>query len=367
MASESSIQKWNKVLDDVERMNNTPSMRLTRRASAEGAAAAAAPNMFSVVVGALTSPFASVWLAGRPEEPELLAILQPVADAIRSFDRKSDLIPQIDHFLEVVAEAKGQLNIEAMTPHTADEIISDMERALKITLLVAGTSHVGPMSLIDQEIGERARAISRGEDRAAKYFDFATSKLTDAPSAKTISLADFAAIVDLGPATSWDEVLQPDPADQPPLMKQFAAQAVVEFFTEWEEYYRPALAAALGCSEDDIRIDYFGDLRNMRHDYVHNRGICRNSARNKVLKWFTKGEVMIPTPANYLELLTAFPAEQLRIKPPPFVKERKRVEANATAGLVDEFEKIADTNGLSKDAALDQALTEWLAAHPPPA
>jgi hypothetical protein len=131
--------------------------------------------------------------------------------------------------------------------------------------------------------------------------------------------------------------------------------------------YRPALATELGCSEDDIRIDYFGDLRNMRQDYVHNRGLCRTSARNKVLKWFTKGHVMIPTPANYLELLTAFPAEQLRIKPPPFVKERKRVEANAAAGLVDEFEKIADANGLPKDAALDQALTEWIAAHPPPA
>ena len=116
MASEASIQKWTKVLDDVERMNDTPSMRLTRRACAEGAPAAAAPNKFSVVVGALTSPFTSVWLAGRPEEPELLSILQPVADAIRSLNRKSELIPHIDGFLEVVAEAKEQLNIEAMTP-----------------------------------------------------------------------------------------------------------------------------------------------------------------------------------------------------------------------------------------------------------
>jgi hypothetical protein len=146
-------------------------------------------------------------------------------------------------------------------------------------------------------------------------------------------------------------------------MKQFAAQAVVEFFTEWEEYYRPALATALDCSEDDIRINYFGDLRNMRQDFVHNRGICRNSARNKVLKWFAKGQIMIPTPANYSELLTTFPAEQLRIKPPPFVKERKRVEANATAGLVDRFEEVADAKGLTKDAALDQALTQWIAAH----
>jgi hypothetical protein len=31
-----------------------------------------------------------------------------------------------------------------------------------------------------------------------------------------------------------------------------------------------------------------------------------------------------------------------------------------------EFEKTADANGLSTEAAIDQALTEWIAAHPPP-
>ena len=74
-------------------------------------------------------------------------------------------------------------------------------------------------------------------------------------------------------------------------MKQFAAQWVVTVYTEWEEYYRGALAKALGCEKEDIRSDYFADLGRMRQDYVHKaRGICKNSARNKVLKWFNKGD-----------------------------------------------------------------------------
>lgn len=75
---------------------------------------------------------------------------------------------------------------------------------------------------------------------------------------------------------------------------------------------------------------------------------------------------MIPTITNYLEMLTAFPAEQLRVKPEPYVADRKPVKANATARLVIEFERVADANKLSKDAALDEALTEWIAAHRPP-
>lgn len=367
MVSQSSIEKWIKVLDIVEGSNDTPPMRLTRKAIASGAPASKARNMFQIVVGALTSPFTEVWAVAAPTEPDLLSILQPIADSVASFDFANDLIAQLDRYLDVVAEAKEALHALAAGPRTAEEIISDLQQTLKITLLVAGTSHMGPMKLIDGHIAERVRAINRGETPAPAYFDFATSTITKSPSNSTVSLAEFAVVVDgRVPPSTWNEALGPDAADQPLLMKQFASQAIVDFFTEWEEYYRPALAAALGCSEDDLRIDYFGDLRNMRQDYVHNRGRCRNSVRNKVLKWFTKGQVMIPSIANYLEMLTAFPAEQLRVKPALYVPDRKPVKANATASLVVEFERVADADGLSKDAAIDQALTEWLAAHRPP-
>ena len=45
-------------------------------------------------------------------------------------------------------------------------------------------------------------------------------------------------------------------------MKQFAAQAIVDFYTDWEEYYRSELARAHECDPDDFQIDYFGDLSN---------------------------------------------------------------------------------------------------------
>lgn len=133
-------------------------------------------------------------------------------------------------------------------------------------------------------------------------------------------------------------------------------------YTEWEEYYRGALAKALGCEKEDIRSDYFADLGRMRQDYVHKaRGICKNSARNKVLKWFSKGDNMIPTHANYCQLLADFPAEELlAAKPSPTPPQRQQVPAKADPRLIRQFEEIADAVGISKDDALDQALTAWI-------
>ena len=98
-------------------------------------------------------------------------------------------------------------------------------------------------------------------------------------------------------------------------MKQFAAQVIVDFYTDWEEHYRVQLATAHHCEKYDFQINYFGDLGKLRHDYVHNRGICSNSAHCDTLKWFSTGDLMIPTSANYVQLLTEFPADELRHRP----------------------------------------------------
>jgi hypothetical protein len=103
----------------------------------------------------------------------------------------------------------------------------------------------------------------------------------------------------------------------------------------------------------------------MRQDYVHKmRGIARNSAKNKVLKWYRQGDNMIPTHANYLQLLTEFPAEDLLTPKPIPPAQRKPINANANPDLVRQFEETADRLGLNnKDQALDQMLTEWVAAN----
>ena len=81
-----------------------------------------------------------------------------------------------------------------------------------------------------------------------------------------------------------------------------------------------------------------------------------------MLKWFNKGDNMIPTHANYQQLLTDFPAQELlTAKPSPATAQRQQVKANADPKLVRQFEEVADSVGISRDAALDEALAAWIA------
>ena len=146
------------------------------------------------------------------------------------------------------------------------------------------------MKIVDAELQARFEAISKNKTRSAKYLDLSTFQAVDKPSRATISMQVIMAMVDPGIAT-LEERMRPFPEESyPAFMEQFAAQWVVNVYTDWEEHFRGELAAALGCDKAAIRSDYFADLGKMRHDYVHNRGICKTSSPNKVLTWFNKGD-----------------------------------------------------------------------------
>lgn len=274
-------------------------------------------------------------------------------------------MPQVDAMMAAVLNAQSGLHAISGAA-TAAEVVADIEHLLKVTVLVARVSHQGSTKIIDDELQARFDAINRNKTRGAKFFDLHSFQAVDQPSKTTISLQVVLSMIDPGIAT-LQERMNPFPEETyPPIMKQFAAQWVVNF-SEWDEHFRGQLAKALGCETSDVRSDYFADLGKMRHDYVHNRGICRNSARHKVLKWYRKGDSMIPKHANYLQLMTAFPAEELStLKPSPVAAQRQPVKANADLELAHDFLVRAENLGITKDAALDEALSEWLAAHTPP-
>ena len=82
-------------------------------------------------------------------------------------------------------------------------------------------------------------------------------------------------------------------------------------------------------------------IRTIRQDYVHNQGKATSKqAKNKRLKWFARGEQMIPTSANYEQLFhelvdeLAFPAGA----PTPIEKpNRGPVKARVPIDFVSQF------------------------------
>jgi hypothetical protein len=69
------------------------------------------------------------------------------------------------------------------------------------------------------------------------------------------------------------------------------AQWFTYAFALWEEQFRGRVAAYFDQRSDervrrsDVLIDYFGDIRLIRNDFVRNKGICKECTDLKVLQW----------------------------------------------------------------------------------
>jgi hypothetical protein len=357
MATSEAIQRWRSVLVDIERLDGLPrGQEIRAKLSAPEAianwGAVNATPIYGMVQGSLTSLVNDLWSVDAPIDPALTEVLHPVLDAARSFTPFKPLLLQWDQYAAVVRAARQALEAPQLAKPTANEIIHEMTLSLKTSLLLSSTAVVGSWTVIAQEIARRYLSFTAPITLPLRFYDFESKGMVDHPSPTTLSLAAIKAIID--PVRDDEAQLS-----QPPGMKQFAAQVIVDFYTDWEEHYRIQLATAHQCHRYDFQINYFGDLGKLRHDYVHNRGICSNSAHCSTLTWFRTGDLMIPTPANYVQLLTEFPADELRRRPSRVETGRAPVKGSADIPILREFEKVArDVHG-SVGPALNEALAEW--------
>lgn len=56
-------------------------------------------------------------------------------------------------------------------------------------------------------------------------------------------------------------------------------QLIVTVFTGWDAHHRAQIAEARGVKTDELKSDYFGDLRLLRNDIAHSRGLTKRSVR----------------------------------------------------------------------------------------
>jgi len=56
--------------------------------------------------------------------------------------------------------------------------------------------------------------------------------------------------------------------------QRLTQQWIVTVYTGWDAKYRKRIARAHDLHEKDIQADFFGDLRHLRNDIVHNRGFA---------------------------------------------------------------------------------------------
>jgi hypothetical protein len=376
------LQRWRGALLDIEQVGAMPSGQRMRQQFDIPQLRLGGPlyqGFAAITSGVASTPFTDLWSADYPTDPVLLAVLRPVHDAVTAFMPDQELPPQWDRLTVAARTAIAALDTEPMGEPTVDELIADVLFALKTTLLISAVGQQGFIRLLTEELARYFKGIVAGgvahglnglmqrggapvpASKPRGYFDLATNQFVDQPSPTALSLAAFKYFasrdISLGQSNPDIESL---PKSPPAVAKQSAAQAIVNFYTDWEERYRTALAAVHGCDERDFQIDYFGDLNRMRQDYVHRGGISGQSDGCRLLKWFQTGDLMTPTPQNYCELLTAFPADELRQKPAQRKTGRERPNIRADLKLLREFERLTSDFDGSKGDALDDALKDWI-------
>jgi len=161
-----------------------------------------------------------------------------------------------------------------------------------------------------------------------------------------------------------------DTVDNYPEVQAVAyAQWFTYAFALWEEQFRGRFAAYFDQNSDecirrsDVLIDYFGDVRLIRNDFVHNKGICKESANLKVLQWdlAVKSPIEISA-AQMMSLIDLFPHDELRTTPRPRRPgETLRVPGKVHPHLLEDVLERAQTMGLSDSQMLEAALSGWLA------
>ena len=234
MATREAVQRWRSVLSDIQQFGIMPTGQQFRHQLSSPQArtelpAGVASLIFGVVKGFLTTPFTDLWSVDPPQDPALEAILQPIADAALHMTPFKELLPQWQEFELLVQQALLALDAAEMSEPTADELIAEMLLSLKTTLLLAGTGLHGSMKVIAEELIRRYKSFAQPLTLPLRYFDLATNSIVDHPSTTTLSLAGLKAIVDPDPG---NYTAQPSSSPAPAVMKQFAAQAIVDFYTD---------------------------------------------------------------------------------------------------------------------------------------
>ncbi|MFG1784021.1 hypothetical protein ACGFIU_16420 [Rhodococcus oryzae] len=87
-------------------------------------------------------------------------------------------------------------------------------------------------------------------------------------------------------------------------------QWIVSFFAQWDEIYRPRLAAAHGCEVNQIQVPLLGDLRLLRNSVVHNKGMVVKGWEQKaqvLSPWFSDGDTISLRGRHYVQFEKQFP------------------------------------------------------------
>ncbi|WP_232785653.1 hypothetical protein [Mycobacteroides chelonae] len=302
-------------------------------------------------------------------DSHLAETLAPISQAVQDFSLGDRFDAALRALIESIEGALPLLEEQMAGDESIDEIIRELERAFLISLVVTLTSH----NVLIQKVEEWERPHQRflqGNLPAdvGHYLDVKSLTYVDTGGPGRVHMQDLVSAIN-GGATIWMAGAGRENVDSYPEVQAVAyAQWFSHIFSLWEEQFRGRIAAYFDqqvterIRGSDVRNDFFGDIRLIRNDFVHNKGRCKDSAQLKRLDWgLTRGRPIEITTEQMMSLIDLFPREELLQAPTPQPPgETLRVRGKVPPHLLEDVQKRAQELGLNDNQLLEAALSDWL-------
>ena len=79
---------------------------------------------------------------------------------------------------------------------------------------------------------------------------------------------------------------------------------IVMLYSYWEDYFREALANAMGITKSEFKHPVWGDLGLLRNSIIHNNGIANsNITKAEVLRWYQPGDKIFINQQQFKEII----------------------------------------------------------------
>ncbi len=345
----------------------------------------------------------SITLAAEADPPivgtPLAAQLDKVIACAQRLDPENGFESGVESLLVAIKETLPALRVTAVDDvESAEDIVTELERSFMVSLTLSMTAHTTTLAWVSEWETEHRKFLQGKRPDIGHYRTMRATNIdpndpygwppqrphfwSAEPGSGRIHVQHLIAAISSGtnmtiagaPLRSLDYY--------PEVQTIQYGQWFAYMHSVWDEQFRERLAefwsrglqdGEPGLKKNDIVSDFFGDIRLIRNDFVHNKGEVDESANLKTLGWELKrGKPITIQVEHMIELMDRFPREELLVPPPRSrstetgkKQQRQNMPGSGKTELVEQFLEIVSGRQLNRGRAIDEMLQDWIDKHQP--
>ncbi|MEK8071174.1 hypothetical protein [Rhodococcoides navarretei] len=289
-------------------------------------------------------------------------------------------------FKDVIPKLKGTAEDEV---ESANDLVEELERGFMLSLIMSMSAHDAVVRRVGEWEEQHGRfvqgyahkdvghyfsmhATNADEIRSQSEHDFPveSSFYSNKPGSGKIHMQHMILAINSGADIMVAGGGGASTTYYPEVQGIEYAQWFTYMHALWDEQFRPRLAEFHSRGKDaedqvqknDIKSEYFNDIRKIRTDFVHHQGIVEDAANLVFFDWqFEVGSRLEISMEQMIEAMDKFPREQLLEVPTPHKQKRRSLHGSFDVNLLDKYMKhVKASPTLGINQANDEMMRDWL-------